>query len=108
MDTQDFSEQALGALGVAVRLEVTLVIVVGAAAIAGADIEVALVAGAVAEADPVKVVTGLRLIGSDYRHFAPWIGDVGISADRKARDVGYAVAKKSVPVGRVADLKNGR
>src|SRR2546430_4550415 len=58
--------------------------------IAAADIEVAFVAWARAKADPVKIMIVPWLIGSDHRDFSRWIGEVGICADSKPRDVGYA------------------
>src|SRR6266446_6529854 len=74
-------------------------------AIAAADIEVAFVAWAVAEPDPVKVMIVLCLIGSDHCHFGAWIREVGIRTDRKPRDVGYTEVVKSVIVGRVANVE---
>ena len=47
----------------------------------------------------------LWLIGRNHRHFARWIGDVGIGGNRKAREIGDAEAKKSAPVGRVGDVE---
>src|ERR1051326_3511088 len=96
MDAQDLAEQGLYALGVAIGLHVTHRIVVETAAVAASDIEVAFVAGAVAEAHPVKVMIGLWLIGSQHRHFSRRVGKVGIGAHRKARDVGYAHMENAV------------
>ena len=52
-------------LGVAARFDVARSLVVGVSAVAGRDVEIALVAGARAEADPAAVVIGLRLIKSE-------------------------------------------
>ena len=105
VDTQDFSEQGLRALGIAVRLDRARPIVFVHAAITGADVKIIFVPRARAEADPVPVVSVRWLIGSDYSYFAPWIGEVGIRADRKARDVGHALIEDSTAVCRVGDVE---
>ncbi len=78
MDTQDFSEQGLRALGVAIRRVRIFGLIFENPTITRADVKITFVPYARAEADPVKVMIVLRLIGSDYRYFASWIGDVGV------------------------------
>ena len=78
VDTQDFSEQGLRALGVAIRKVRISGLIFQNPTITRADVKIIFIPYARAEANPVKVMIVLRLIGSDYRYFASWIGDIGV------------------------------
>src|SRR5437773_4889752 len=69
------------------------------AAISDADIQVAFVALALAEAKPIRIMSNLRLIDKEERRLAPWVGDVGVRRDNKRRDVVYDVSGWTCGVG---------
>src|SRR5438094_7452992 len=47
----------------------------------------------------------LWLIGSEHRHFGRWIGEVGISANRKPCEVGNTRVENSAILSRVANIE---
>src|SRR5262245_34701832 len=72
-------------------------VVVQAAPVARADVKVAFIARSWAEADPVPVVVGVRLVDADNPDLGRRISKVGIrSAYCVARDVCNALAKGSI------------
>ena len=77
----------------------TSVVVAFTAAISDADIQVAFVALALAEAKPIRIMSNLRLIDKEERCLAPWVGDVGVRRDLKLRDVVYDVSGWTCGVG---------
>ena len=100
-----FSEQGLRALSVAIRKVRILGLIFENPTITRADVKIIFVPYARTEANPVDVVIVIGLIDSDYRHFAPWIGDVGIGADCKPRDMGHPLIEDSAGVGRVTNIE---
>src|ERR1043166_2670092 len=105
VDTQDFSEQGCRALSVSVWKRVAHTHVAEIPAIAATDVEIAFVARAGAKPDPIKIMIGLWLIGSDHSDFSRWVSYVGICADSEPRDVGYALVENSAIAGRVAHVE---
>src|SRR5678816_829353 len=67
--------------------------------IATANVKIAFVAGAPAETHPVHLMLLLRMIDNNQRRFAPWVGHVRVSGDKKFRNMAYARAKRSAGRG---------